>query len=84
MDLGQAEGPAGRHRALSRPGRNSLDRSPWSQPRTEVMVDTVEQASDVAGLLNWCGVHELDLVADGREGGTAVGRRAVRRGPDAR
>ncbi len=28
------------------------------------MVDTTERASDVAGLLNWCGVHELDPVPE--------------------
>jgi hypothetical protein len=28
------------------------------------MVDTAERANDVAGLLNWCGVHELDLVPE--------------------
>jgi hypothetical protein len=28
------------------------------------MVDTAERAHDVAGLLNWCGVHELDPVPE--------------------
>jgi hypothetical protein len=68
VDLGQAEGPwrVG-SRALPRPGRNSLDTIPVvTNQRTEVMVDTMEHASDVAGLLNWCGIDELDLVADGR------------------
>jgi hypothetical protein len=76
VDLAQAEGPwrVGA-RALGRPGRNSLDTIPVvTNQRTEVMVDTAEHASDVAGLLNWCGVHELDLVPDGQYGGTAVGR----------
>jgi hypothetical protein len=66
VDLDQAQGPwrVGT-RALSRPGRNSLDNIPVvTNQRTEVMVDTVEHASDVAGLLNWCGVHELDPVPD--------------------
>ncbi len=66
VDLGQAEGPwrAGA-RALGRPGRNSLDAIPIvTNERTEVMVDTVEHASDVAGLLNWCGVQELDPVPE--------------------
>jgi hypothetical protein len=60
--LDQAEGPwrAGL-RPLERPGRNSLDGIPIvTNERTEVMVDTVEHALDIAGLLNWCGVHELD------------------------
>lgn len=26
------------------------------------MVDTAEHAVDVAGLLNWCGVYELDPI----------------------
>ncbi len=64
VDLGQAEGPwrAG-ERPLGRPGRNNLDAIPIvTNERTEVMVDTAEHASDVAGLLNWCGVQELDPV----------------------
>jgi hypothetical protein len=28
------------------------------------MVDSREHAADVAGLLNWCGVRELDPVPD--------------------
>jgi hypothetical protein len=28
------------------------------------MVDTMEHACDVAGLLNWCGIDHLDPVAD--------------------
>ena len=68
VDLSQAEGPwRVTTRALSRPGRNSLDTIPVvTNQRTEVMVDTLEHAFDVAGLLNWCGVDELDLVADGQ------------------
>jgi hypothetical protein len=64
VDLEQADGPwrAG-VRALSRPGRKSLDNIPLvTNERTEVMVDTMEHASDVAGLLNWCGVRDLDPV----------------------
>jgi hypothetical protein len=66
VDLSQAEGPwrVGT-RALDRPGRNSLDSIPVvTNERTQIMVDTVEHASDVAGLLNWCGVRELEPVAD--------------------
>lgn len=66
VDLSQAEGPwRVDARALDRPGRNSLDSIPIvTNECTEVMVDTLEHASDVAGLLNWCGVHELEPVAD--------------------
>jgi hypothetical protein len=28
------------------------------------MVDTMEHATEVAGLLNWCGVEDLDPVPD--------------------
>jgi hypothetical protein len=66
VDLEQAEGPwrAG-VRALSRPGRKSLDNIPLvTNDHTEVMVDTAEHASDVAGLLNWCGVHHLEPVPE--------------------
>jgi hypothetical protein len=68
VDLGQAEaeGPwrVGA-RTLARPGRNSLDTIPVvTNARTEVMVDTQEHAADVAGLLNWCGVHELEVVPE--------------------
>lgn len=66
VDLEQAEGPwRVDRRALDRPGRNSLDSIPIvTNERTEVMVDTAEHAADVAGLLNWCGVQELEPVAD--------------------
>ena len=30
----------------------------------QVMVDTMEHARDLAGLLNWCGIRDLDPVAD--------------------
>jgi hypothetical protein len=66
VDLGQAEGPwrVGA-RALSRPGRNSLHNIPVvTNEHTVVMVDTAEHASDVAGLLNWCGVHELEPIPE--------------------
>jgi hypothetical protein len=65
VDLSQAEGPwRADARALERPGRNSLDWIPIvTNERTEVMVDTAEHATDVAGLLNWCGIEELEPVA---------------------
>jgi hypothetical protein len=31
---------------------------------TEVMVDTMEHAVEVSGLLNWCGVDHLEPVPD--------------------
>lgn len=66
VDLGEAEGP---WRAdalpLDRPGRNNLDTIPIvTNEHTAVMVDTPEHASDVAGLLNWCGVHEFEPIPD--------------------
>ena len=66
VDLSYAEGPwrVDAH-PLERPGRNSLDSIPVvTNERTAVMVDTAEHAADVAGLLNWCGVHELEPVAE--------------------
>jgi Cu+-exporting ATPase len=56
IDLTQAEGPwraAGRR---SRPGRIITNE------HTTVLVDSSERAADVAGLLNWCGVHDLNPV----------------------
>jgi hypothetical protein len=66
VDLNAMEGPwrAGQ-RPLRAPGRNSLSAIPIvTNERTQVMVDTAEHAVDVAGLLNWCGVRELDPVPD--------------------
>jgi hypothetical protein len=66
IDLSQAEGPwrAG-IKSLPRPGRNSLDCIPIvTNEATALMVDTAEHAADVAGLLNWCGVHDLEPIAD--------------------
>jgi hypothetical protein len=66
VDLDQAPGPwRPAERALPRPGRKSLDVIPViTNEHTEVMVDTMEHAIDVAGLLNWCGVHELNPVPE--------------------
>ena len=66
VDLSQAEGPwRVDARALPRPGRNSLDSIPIvTNETTAVMVDTEEHAADLAGLLNWCGVHELEPIPD--------------------
>ena len=61
VDLPAAAGPwHAAERRLERPGRRSLSVIPVvTNEQTEVMVDTLERAVDVAGLLNWCGVHEL-------------------------
>lgn len=66
VNLGAMPGPwRVSERQLTRPGRRSLDRIPVvTNERTEVMVDTMERAADVAGLLNWCGVDELNPVPD--------------------
>src|SRR5688500_3749695 len=66
VDLEPAEGPwRPAVRALSRPGRNSRHEIPFvTNERTEVMVDTVDHATDVAGLLNWCGVRDLEPVPE--------------------
>jgi hypothetical protein len=66
VDLSQAEGPwrAG-SKSLPRPGRNSLDCIPIvTNETTALMVDTAEHAADVAGLLNWCGVDDLEPIPD--------------------
>ncbi|HKT59522.1 MAG TPA: YHS domain-containing protein [Gemmatimonadales bacterium] len=58
IDLSQAVGPwrpAGR---ASRPGRIITNE------HIQVVVDTSERAAEVAGLLNWCGVHELNPVPE--------------------
>lgn len=66
IDLAGALGPwrVGERR-LRRPGRRSLDFIPVvTNEQAEVMVDTMERAAEVAGLLNWCGVHELNPVPE--------------------
>lgn len=66
VNLLSAPGPwRASQRRLARPGRRSLDVIPVvTNDRTEVMVDTMERAADVAGLLNWCGVHDLNPVSE--------------------
>ena len=52
-------------RALQRPGRNRIPVLPIvTNGLASIMVDTMEHARDVAGLLNWCGIDELDPVPD--------------------
>jgi len=66
VDLSRAAGPwRADSKSLPRPGRNSLNCIPIvTNETTAVMVDTAEHAADVAGLLNWCGVHELEPIPD--------------------
>lgn len=65
VDLDSVDGPwRAAERELPKPGRNSLSVIPVvTNDVAEVMVDTREHAADVAGLLNWCGVHELNPVS---------------------
>ena len=51
--------------ALERPGRRGAPIIPIvTNGLSQVMVDTAEHARDLAGLLNWCGVDDLDPVPD--------------------
>ena len=50
---------------LRRPGRNGVNALPIvTDGVAAVMVDTMEHAMDLAGLLNWSGVERLDPVSD--------------------
>lgn len=50
---------------LSRPGRLGLSVLPIvTNGLAQIMVDTMEHACEVAGLLNWSGVDDLDPVSD--------------------
>ena len=66
IDLTKRAGPwRAVARALERPGRNRVAAVPIvTNGDAQVMVDTMEHACEVAGLLNWCGIEELDPVAD--------------------
>lgn len=66
MDLAAYVGPwRAAARALGRAGRNGIGVIPIvTNGLSQLMVDTMEHAADVAGLLNWCGVDDLDPVAD--------------------
>lgn len=58
IDLSQALGPWHATGRRSRPGRVITNE------HTQVVVDSSERAADVAGLLNWCGVHDLNPVPE--------------------
>jgi hypothetical protein len=64
VSLGSVPGPwRASQRRVTPPGRTSLHNIPVvTNEQAEVMVDTMEHAADVAGLLNLCGVHELNPV----------------------
>ena len=66
IDLATRSGPwRAVERALQRPGRNRLPVLRLvTNGLAQVMVDTMEHARDLAGLLNWCGVDDLDPVPD--------------------
>jgi hypothetical protein len=66
IDLDRATGPwRVRERGVARPGRTGLHAmAVVTNESTEVLVDTREHAVDVAGLLNWCGVHDLEPVPE--------------------
>ena len=66
VDLPHIRGPwRASERRVARPGRTSLHAIPViTNLATDVVVDTKEHAVDVAGLLNWCGVDQLDPVPD--------------------
>jgi hypothetical protein len=52
-------------RLLRRPGRNAANMIPIvTNGLTQVAVDTAERADDLSGFLNWCGVADLDPVAN--------------------
>jgi len=58
IDLSQAMGPWRAAHRRSRPSRMITN------DRVALVVDSSERADDVAGLLNWCGVHDLNPVPD--------------------
>jgi hypothetical protein len=66
IDLATRSGPwRAVGRALRRPGRNRMPVLPIvTNGMAQVMVDTMEHARDLAGLLNWCGIDDLDPVPD--------------------
>lgn len=75
VDLGSAIGPwRAARRRVRRPGRTSAHAIPViTNERTELVMDSAERAEDVAGLLNWCGVHHLDPVPELRPPADAQG-----------
>ena len=66
VELAAVEGPwRPGGRTLHRRGRNHLGMIPLvTNGHTEVMVDTMEHAVDLSGLLNYCGLDDFDPVPD--------------------
>ena len=64
VELHRVDGPwRPIRRPLLRPGRNAEKAIPVvTNGVAEVAVDTAERAADISGLLNWCGVDQLDPV----------------------
>jgi hypothetical protein len=66
IDLASGTGPwrvVARH--LGRAGRHGLGVLPIvTNGLAQLMVDTMDHAADLAGLLNWSGVDDLDPVPD--------------------
>ena len=65
VELDQASGPwRVRDRGIALPGAGLHAMSVVTNESAEFVVDTRERAVDVAGLLNWCGVHQLEPVPE--------------------
>ena len=65
VDLDRATGPwRVRDRRIALPGVGLHAMAVVTNESAEFVVDTREHAVDVAGLLNWCGVHELEPVPE--------------------
>ena len=65
IDLDRAYGPwRVRERRIALPGVGLHAMAVVTNESAEFLVDTREHAVDVAGLLNWCGVHELEPVPE--------------------
>ena len=65
VDLDQASGPwRVRERRIPLPGVGLHAMSVVTNESAAFLIDTREHAVDVAGLLNWCGVHELEPVPE--------------------
>jgi hypothetical protein len=65
IDLDRANGPwRVRERRIALPGVGLHAMAIVTNESAVFLVDTREHAVDVAGLLNWCGVHELEPVPD--------------------
>lgn len=66
IDIATSSGPwRAVARQLRRPGRDMIPIIPIvTNGLAQVMVDTMEHARDLAALLNWSGVNDLDPVPD--------------------